>query len=222
MRFANDDLIIVARRVKSSEIKPFQRLLHFIVMKNVVSRFGKRDTTSFIDLTYMDHLLTRRLVNLPRVMLRHMAYVISIPYHELPYGDLIIRVFEAYHVPLNDKEGANRRRDEDENDSTENVQNVELNEEEAIQEDFDWVQVDKEAELQRNTLRNKLRKTLRVVSQAPAAPAVPAALVPQTVQQTMRTDSGVDPSRPSGSIPDSDFLKLQVELDRAGEENVRL
>ncbi|GAB2268276.1 hypothetical protein Dimus_003251, partial [Dionaea muscipula] len=85
-KFANDDLITVAWR-------------------NVVPRFRKRDTTSFMDLTYMDHLLTRRLVNFPRVILKHMAYVISIPYHELPYGDLLTRVFEAYHVPLNDKEG---------------------------------------------------------------------------------------------------------------------
>ncbi|GAB2302034.1 hypothetical protein Dimus_036059, partial [Dionaea muscipula] len=74
-KFANDDLIAKARRVKSSKMKPFQRLLHFIVMKNVVPRFGKRDTTNFIDLTYMDHLLTGRKVNLSRVMLRHMAYV---------------------------------------------------------------------------------------------------------------------------------------------------
>ncbi|GAB2273037.1 hypothetical protein Dimus_007847 [Dionaea muscipula] len=64
----------------------------------------RRDTTSIMDLTYMDHLLTRRLVNLPRVMLRHMAYVISIPIHELPYEDWPTRLFEAYNVPLDDKQ----------------------------------------------------------------------------------------------------------------------
>ncbi|GAB2278886.1 hypothetical protein Dimus_013560, partial [Dionaea muscipula] len=85
-KFANDDMITTARRVKSIEIKPFQRFLHFIVMKNVVPRFEKRDTASFMDLTYMDHLVTRRLVNLPRVI-RHMAYIISVPTHELSYGD---------------------------------------------------------------------------------------------------------------------------------------
>ncbi|GAB2294782.1 hypothetical protein Dimus_028975, partial [Dionaea muscipula] len=104
-KFANDELITVSRRVKSTKMKPFQRLLHFIVMKNVVPRFRKRDTTSFMDLTYMDHLLTKRLVNLPSVMLRHMAYVISVPNHELLYGDWLTRVFEAYHVPLDDKQG---------------------------------------------------------------------------------------------------------------------
>ncbi|GAB2268582.1 hypothetical protein Dimus_003537 [Dionaea muscipula] len=104
-KFANDVLITVARRVKSTEMKPSQRFLYFIMMKNVAPRFGKRDTTSFMDLTYMDHLLTRRLVNLPRVMLRHMAYAISVPAHELPYEDWLTMVFEAYDVPLDDKAG---------------------------------------------------------------------------------------------------------------------
>ncbi|GAB2266449.1 hypothetical protein Dimus_001457 [Dionaea muscipula] len=62
------------RRVRSTEMKPFRRFVHFIVMKNIVPRFGKRDTTSFMDLTYMDHLVNRRRINLPRVMMRHMAY----------------------------------------------------------------------------------------------------------------------------------------------------
>ncbi|GAB2266463.1 hypothetical protein Dimus_001471 [Dionaea muscipula] len=35
-RFANDENIMAARRVKSGELKPFQRFIHFLVMKNVV------------------------------------------------------------------------------------------------------------------------------------------------------------------------------------------
>ncbi|GAB2295172.1 hypothetical protein Dimus_029346, partial [Dionaea muscipula] len=76
-KFANDETIMEARRVKSVEMKPIQRFIHFLVMKNVVPRFGKRGTTSYMDLIYMDHLIARRLVNLPRVMMRHMSYVIS-------------------------------------------------------------------------------------------------------------------------------------------------
>ncbi|GAB2273280.1 hypothetical protein Dimus_008080 [Dionaea muscipula] len=59
-RIANDETITTARRVKSSEMKPFQRFIHFLVMKNVIPRFGKRDTSSFMDLTYMVHLMARR------------------------------------------------------------------------------------------------------------------------------------------------------------------
>ncbi|GAB2286614.1 hypothetical protein Dimus_021009 [Dionaea muscipula] len=104
-RIANDETITATRRVKSSEMKPFQRFIHFLVMKNVIPRFGKRDTSSFMDLTYMDHLMARRLVNLPRVMMRHMSYVISMKDHELPYGDWLTLVFEAFGVPLVIKKG---------------------------------------------------------------------------------------------------------------------
>ncbi|GAB2280664.1 hypothetical protein Dimus_015292, partial [Dionaea muscipula] len=55
--------------------------------------------------TYMDHLIARRLVNLPRVMMRHMSYVISMKDHELPYGDWLTLVFEAFGVPLVIKKG---------------------------------------------------------------------------------------------------------------------
>ncbi|GAB2283668.1 hypothetical protein Dimus_018168 [Dionaea muscipula] len=109
-RFANNENLMAARRVKSGELKPLQRFVHFLVMKNVVPRFGKRDTSSFIDLTYMDHLMSRRLVNLPRVMIRHMSYVISMKDHELPYGDWLTMVFEAFGVPLVDKKGEEPKR----------------------------------------------------------------------------------------------------------------
>ncbi|GAB2296573.1 hypothetical protein Dimus_030684, partial [Dionaea muscipula] len=109
-RFANDETLTAARRVKSGEMKPFQRFIHFLVMKNVVPRFGKRDTSSFMDLTYMDHLMSRRLVNLPRVMMRHMSYVISMKDHELPYGDWLTKVFEEFGVPLVDKKGEEPKR----------------------------------------------------------------------------------------------------------------
>ncbi|GAB2270614.1 hypothetical protein Dimus_005496 [Dionaea muscipula] len=54
-RFANNETLTTRRRVQPIEMKPAQRFVHFIVMKNIVPRFGKSDTTSFMDLTYMDH-----------------------------------------------------------------------------------------------------------------------------------------------------------------------
>ncbi|GAB2273310.1 hypothetical protein Dimus_008109, partial [Dionaea muscipula] len=68
------------------------------------------DTTSFMDLSYMDHLTARRLVNLPRVMMRHMSYVISVKDHELPYGDRLTMMFEAFGVPLVNKKGEEPKR----------------------------------------------------------------------------------------------------------------
>ncbi|GAB2288774.1 hypothetical protein Dimus_023086 [Dionaea muscipula] len=95
-KFANDETIMEARRVKSVEMRPFQRFIHFLVMKNMVPRFGKRDTISYMDLIYMDHLIARRSVNPPRD-------------HELPYGDRLTMVFEEFDVPFVDKKEKNQR-----------------------------------------------------------------------------------------------------------------
>ncbi|GAB2289881.1 hypothetical protein Dimus_024182, partial [Dionaea muscipula] len=40
-----------------------------------------------------------------RVMMRHMSYVISVKDHELPYGDWLTLVLEAFGVPLVIKKG---------------------------------------------------------------------------------------------------------------------
>ncbi|GAB2296589.1 hypothetical protein Dimus_030700 [Dionaea muscipula] len=68
-----------------------------------------RGHLKLLDLTYMDHLMSRRKINLPRVMIRHMSYVISMKDHELPYGDRLTMVFQAFGVPLVDKKERNRR-----------------------------------------------------------------------------------------------------------------
>ncbi|GAB2301218.1 hypothetical protein Dimus_035252 [Dionaea muscipula] len=141
-------------------------------MKNVVPRFGKRDTSSFMDLTYMDHLMSQRLVNLPRVMIRHMSYVISMKDHELPYGDWLTMVFEEFGVPLVNKKGEEPKRydyfeetfltmckstrengvwwigsGENRRRDDENVPEEKAQEEEGNQAEFDWeVAIDEVAE----------------------------------------------------------------------------
>ncbi|GAB2268495.1 hypothetical protein Dimus_003452 [Dionaea muscipula] len=145
-RFVNDESIMEARRVKSVEMKHFQRFIHFLVMKNVVPRFGKRDTSSFMDLTYMNHLMARRLVNLPRVMMRHMSYVISMKEHEFPYGDWLTMVFEEFGLPLVDKkEEEPKRTDYFEETFLTMSPEEEVEEEEKDQTEFDWEAVIDEA-----------------------------------------------------------------------------
>ncbi|GAB2271039.1 hypothetical protein Dimus_005890 [Dionaea muscipula] len=170
-KFTNNSLINVARRVQSTEMKPFQKFVHFVVMKNVVLRFRKIDTTSFMDLTYMDHLVSGRKINLPRVMMRHMAYVISVKDHELPYGDWMTMIFDAFGVPLVDKKGDEPKRydyfeetfltmckltrengvwwigtrENRERDYEIEAPAEEVHEEEEVQNDFDWEAVIDEA-----------------------------------------------------------------------------
>ncbi|GAB2269065.1 hypothetical protein Dimus_003995 [Dionaea muscipula] len=200
-RFANDEILTAARRVKSGEMEPFQRFIHFLVMKNVVPRFGKRDTSSFMDLTYMDHLMARRLVNLPRVMMRHMSYVIFMKDHELPENGI-------WWVGTRE----NRRRDDDDE-----VPEEEVEEEEKDQTKFDWEAViDKAAEQGESGSDNQFFdaqvEVEEPVTETPAAPAVPA---PSTVQQKVTETTGVDLSGPSGHLPEAVMNKLQAGFERA-------
>ncbi|GAB2281411.1 hypothetical protein Dimus_016005 [Dionaea muscipula] len=195
---------MAARRVKSVEMKPFKRFIHFLVMKNVVPRFGKRDTTSYMDLIYMDHLIARRLVNLPRVMMRHMNYVISVKDHELPYGDWLTMVFEEFGVPLVDKKGEepkstgeHRRRDDEIKAPEEEVEE----EVEAQNSGFDWEAVVDEVAVQGESGSDNLFFDAQVdveepVTEALAAPAFPASPGDLTTQQKEQTPAGVDPLGP--------------------------
>ncbi|GAB2266330.1 hypothetical protein Dimus_001344 [Dionaea muscipula] len=251
-RFVNNETLTTARRVKSGEMKPFQRFIHFLVMKNVVPRFGKWDTSSFMDLTYMDHLISRRLVNLPRVIMRHMSYVISMKDHELPYGDWLTMVFEAFGVPLVDKKGEepkrydyfeetfltmckltrengvwwigtgeNRRKD-DEVDALEK----EAKEEVDAQQDFDWEAVIDEAAVQGESGSDDQFFDAQVdveepVTETPVAPAFPASLGDSTTHQKEQTPAGVNPSGPSGHIPESVMNKLQADFERARANRIQ-
>ncbi|GAB2289931.1 hypothetical protein Dimus_024230 [Dionaea muscipula] len=228
-KFANDETLTAARRVKSGEMKPFQRFIHFLVMKNVVPRFRKRDTSSFMDLTYMDHLITRRLVNLPRVMMRHMSYVISMKDHELPYGDWLTMVFKEFGVPLLTREnrvwwigtGENRRRD-DEVDAPEEVAEKEVD----AQQDFDWEAVIDEAAVQGESGSDDQFFDAQVdveapVTETPAAPAFSASPGDSTTRQKEQTPTRFDPSGPSGHLPESIMNRLQAEFQRAGENRIQ-
>ncbi|GAB2290129.1 hypothetical protein Dimus_024414 [Dionaea muscipula] len=48
-RFANDENLMAARRVKSGELKPSQRFVHFLVMKNVVPSGENRRRDDDVD-----------------------------------------------------------------------------------------------------------------------------------------------------------------------------
>ncbi|GAB2288289.1 hypothetical protein Dimus_022629, partial [Dionaea muscipula] len=242
-RFTNDDTIIEARRVKSVEMKPFQRFIHFLVMKNVVPRFGIRDTTSFMDLIYMDHLIARRLVNLPRVMMRHMSYVISVKDHELPYGDWMTIVFDVFGVPLIEKKGEEPKRYDyfeetfltmckltrengvwwiGSGENRRRDDEVEAPEEEAEEEEegnkakFDWEAVIDEATVEEESGSDNQFYDAQVEVEEPVTetPAAPAVPTPSTVQQKDTTSSGVDPLCPTGRIPEAVIVKFQAEFER--------
>ncbi|GAB2284252.1 hypothetical protein Dimus_018718 [Dionaea muscipula] len=202
-KFVNDETLTTARRVKSSEMKQFQRFVHFLVMKNVVPRFGKRDTTSYMDLIYMDHIASRRLVNLPRVMMRRMSYVISVKDHELPYGS-----------------GENRRRDDEE---VAPAENEEVHGEEEVHDDFEWEAVVDEAALQGESGSGEKFYDAEDKIQEPAAVVeeVQAVATQDLGQQKEIKAAGVNPSGPSGHIPDSLMIQLQADFERARANRIQ-
>ncbi|GAB2287984.1 hypothetical protein Dimus_022333 [Dionaea muscipula] len=182
----------------------------------------------------MDHLIARRSVNLPRVMMRHISYVISKKDHELPYGDWQTMVFKVFSVPLVDKKGEepkrenriwwigtgkNRRRDDDFEAPAE-----EEHEEVEPQNDFDWEAViDEAADQGESGSGDKFYDAEDEVQESPEVneevPAVPA---PSSAQQKETEAAGVDPSGPSGHIPDSVFLPFQAEFERARADRIQV
>ncbi|GAB2299359.1 hypothetical protein Dimus_033434, partial [Dionaea muscipula] len=227
-RIANNETLTAARRLKSSEMKPFQRFIHFLVMKNVIPRFGKRDTSSFMDLTYMDHLMARRLVNLPRVMMRHMSYVISMKDHELPYGDWLTMLTRENGVWWMGR-GENRRRDDV-------IDALVEEEEEGNPADFDWEAVVDEAAVEGESGSGE--KFYDAEDKEQGSPEVqeeiPVTTPQSSAQQKEQGTAGVDPSCSTGRIPKAELLKFQAEfkrkranrfhddLEKAKAENARL
>ncbi|GAB2299324.1 hypothetical protein Dimus_033399 [Dionaea muscipula] len=126
-----------------------------------------------MDLTYMDHLMARRLVNLPRVMMRHMSYVISMKDHELPYGDrltMLTRENGVWWVGT----GENKRRDD-----VVNTPEEEDEEEGGNQAEFDWEAVIDEAAVEGESRSDEQFYDAQVdveepVTETPAAPEVVA------------------------------------------------
>ncbi|GAB2279328.1 hypothetical protein Dimus_013972 [Dionaea muscipula] len=199
--FANDETIMEARRVKSVEIKPFQRFIHFLVMKNVVPRFGKKGTTSYMDLTYMDHLTARRLVN---------SLSGDDEAHEL--CDFKKRSWVALWRLDDHGTGEHRRRD----DVIDAPAEKEEEEEEAQNADFDWeVVVDEAADQGESGSGEKFYDAKDEIQESAAVvEEVPAVASQASAQQKETEAPGVDPLGPSGHIPESVMSKLQADFER--------
>ncbi|GAB2302972.1 hypothetical protein Dimus_036966 [Dionaea muscipula] len=207
---ANDDTIMEARRVKSVEMKPFQRFIHFLVMKNVIPRFGKRDTTSYMDLIYMDHLIARRLVNLPR--------------ENNQRGTITLRRPSSPCVSSKRENGVrwigtgeNKRRGDEIKLQVEEVH------EEEVQNDFDWETVIDEVTDRGELVVGEKFYDAEDENQEPAVVVeeVPAVAAQASAQQKEIEAAGVDPSGPSGHIPETVMSKLQAVFEKAHADRIQ-
>lgn len=73
-------------------------------MGKVVLLLNGSNRSGFVDLKYMAYFLQGHAINFPRLILKHMTYLINTSSHELPYGDLLMLVFKVFNVPLQHKE----------------------------------------------------------------------------------------------------------------------
>ncbi|GAB2268691.1 hypothetical protein Dimus_003641 [Dionaea muscipula] len=187
-----------------------------------VPRFAKRDTTSYMDLIYMDHIVSRRLVNLPRVMIRHMSYVVSVKDHELPYGYWMTMIFEAFGVPLVDKQGEKPKRYDYFEETFLSMCHLKrengvwwLGSGENRRGDDDVQEVESGSGEKFFDAEDEVRGSEEVSEDVSDMPA------PAPVQQKEKAPARVDPSAPTGSIPDPTMSKLQVEFERARANRIQ-
>ncbi|GAB2297837.1 hypothetical protein Dimus_031923 [Dionaea muscipula] len=133
--------------------------------------------------------------------------------HELPYGDWLTMVFEEFGVPLVDKQGEEpkRRRDDEVVAPAE-----EKEEEEEVQNDYDWEDVIDEA-----AFLDAQVDVEEPVTEAPEVSTFPASPRDSTTQQKEPKTARVDPSGPSGHIPESVMVKLQAEFERTRANRIQ-
>ncbi|GAB2290196.1 hypothetical protein Dimus_024478 [Dionaea muscipula] len=153
----------------------------------------------------------------------HMAYVISVENHELSYGDWLTMVFEVFNVPLIDKQVQEPKRYDFFKETF--LTMCQLKRENGVwwlgttvtdEVEIEKEEVCEEAEVQGKSgsgekfydAEDEVQGSADVIEEASAMPA------PDSIQQKETEASRVDPSAPTGSIPDSVFVSLQAELER--------
>ncbi|GAB2276631.1 hypothetical protein Dimus_011349 [Dionaea muscipula] len=156
------------------------------------------------------------MVNLPRVMMRLISYVISMKDHELPYGDWLTMVFEAFGVPLDDKQGEEPKRYDFFEETFLTI--CQLTRENGV-----WWLVDKATDQGESGSDDKFYDAQvdveEPVAEAPAVPAFSAS--PSDSSNQQKEAAGVDPSGPSSHIPDSVMSKLQANFERARANRIQ-
>ncbi|GAB2268950.1 hypothetical protein Dimus_003888 [Dionaea muscipula] len=170
-KFANDETLTTAKRVKSGELKPFQRFIHFL------GEEPKR--YDYFEETFLTMCKLKR-------------------------EDGIWWIGS----------GENRRRDDDDVPEEEEAQ-----EEEGNQANFDWEAVVYEAAVEGESGSGE--KFYDAEDEAQGSPEVNeeilAAVTHASAQQKEKDSLGVDPSCPTGRIPEVVMTMFQAEFERARE-----
>ena len=94
----------IPRHVQKAEMVPLHRLLYWFVIKNIIPRGQGRNRADAMDLCLVDLLDTGSQINLPALMISHIARIANTSKdHDLGYGLLLCLVLEKLGVVLQKK-----------------------------------------------------------------------------------------------------------------------
>lgn len=94
----------IPRHVQKAEMVPLHRLLYWFVIKNIIPRGQGRNRADAMDLCLVDLLDTGSQINLPALMISHIARIANTSKdHDLGYGFLLCLVFEKLGIVLQKK-----------------------------------------------------------------------------------------------------------------------
>ncbi|KAH0740692.1 hypothetical protein KY290_033735 [Solanum tuberosum] len=99
-KFSHDPTVEEYSRIYKGAMLPLQRLLFDVVHKIILPRGQKRTEANYLDLTLMELLISRRLINLTKLMLFHMDCICveDKKLHSLGYGFWLGEIFEYFKV----------------------------------------------------------------------------------------------------------------------------
>ena len=87
--------------IKKGDMLPLHQLLFWLIIKNVIPRRQGRNMADIMDQCLIDLLDREEQINLPAIMIRHIARIANISReHDLGYGFLLTLVFEYFEIAL--------------------------------------------------------------------------------------------------------------------------
>ncbi|GAB2265964.1 hypothetical protein Dimus_000996 [Dionaea muscipula] len=125
------------------------------------------------------------------------------------YGDWLTMVFQAFNVPLINKQGAEPKRYDFFEETFLNM--CQLKREQGVW----WLKIETEISGESGSVEKFYDAEDEVQGAADVVEEVPEVPTQVSAQQKETTAAGVDLSVPVGSIPDTNFQRLQAEFERS-------
>jgi len=226
-RDLSDDICSLSFR---SQLLPFQiRILHIILQHMVTPRQGHTDEVTRLDIGLLDSLIRQRHVSLSYTIMRHMLSTPKVSNRSLPYGSIITRILNHFHVPIVEpvfletrklgrdiisaigffkKRGKWEKTTSSKNEAT------------LIAPEDDRMLNDVYSEDELPDFRLGARSRIPRQPAAPAAPASPAAPAADAPQDDEPTETAVPPA--ASAVPEARVQQLLDRVDALSQQQQQL